>query len=477
MAKRLLILLAVIGFAFCGTVFAGVENIKVSGDITVHAINRSDFHLGSEMPGIKSILDGTTTVSNDDTSVLASVAKLRFDADLTEDVSAVVVLQDERVWGLQTDDIYAEEVYVSMKNVLESPLSLKIGVQPVKLGFIGMTLGDFGSVGSGLTNYYAPTNSAFQEAGIDDLSPRKSIGGITASLDLAPFVIDAGYLKYSEDADTGLTTATAADTDNDRNVYFANIAYLIEGMRAVEVYYVADDTQDTKVGGNAATGRQHNIQNTGLRLLATPISDLLVVFESCYQYQHESPFYGGREDGDAQTAWAAVLGAKYTFRDMEWMPHVVLSYTYLSPKWDGMYEDASAGRIINALTPGANSGTIALTVGARPMDDLAVSVKYINCRLVDPIGTGSMAYVIPGLGLGSVVGNATSQRYLTLYHATYQMTDDKPLFNEVDVTWTYDYSEDVQMTLCTDWFMPDDAFASVNDETAFQALGTLKVSF
>jgi hypothetical protein len=474
MSRKLLVALAVMGIAFAGSTFAAVENIKVSGDATIYAVNRSDYHLGSALPGLYAVLGPVTNggVVDDDISVLASVTRLRFDADLTEDVSATVVLNDERVWGLQADDIYASEAYVSLKNVLESPLSVKIGLQPVKLGIISLSTGDFGGGGAAAnsaTNFYANTNSAFQEGMLDDLSPRKHAAAITANLDLDPFVIDAGFIKYDENT---VAASAPAGVDNDTNVYFLNLAYLIEGMRAFEVYYLVDDTQDAK-----SVGREHNIQNIGLRMLATPIPDLLLIFEGCYQAQKEDPFKGGRDDGDRQSAWATILAAKYTFRDFEWMPNILGSIAFLSPKWDSMYEDASSASIVNALTPGSNCRAISLTFGARPMDDVDVKIKWLNVYFQDPMGAGNMSNIVAGLGLGAGVPNSGTLRYIVGKYATWLMTDDKEFCNEVNLKVTYDYSEDVQLSLETDWFMPGDAFDSTNDETAFQALGTMKVTF
>ncbi|MCK4326390.1 hypothetical protein KAW55_06505, partial [bacterium] len=66
---------------------------------------------------------------------------------------------------------------------------------------------------------------------------------------------------------------------------------------------------------------------------------------------------------------------------------------------------------------------------------------------------------------------------------------DDDLGDELDITLTYDYTEDVQFGLCAAWFNPggwfddlqqggNDLTANANrDETATQIVGSVKVSF
>jgi len=61
---------------------------------------------------------------------LASIARLRFDADLTEDVSVTLRLIADKVWGQTIDesssDVDIDLVYVTLKNLFDYPLTLKI---------------------------------------------------------------------------------------------------------------------------------------------------------------------------------------------------------------------------------------------------------------------------------------------------------------------------------------------------------------
>ncbi|MCP4652000.1 MAG: alginate export family protein [Candidatus Omnitrophica bacterium] len=449
MGKKLLIALVVIGIALTGTVFAAVENIKVSGDFSAYAVGRSNFHLGSSTAGLFGAID------DDDISVLASVARLRFDADLTEEVSAAVVLVDERVWGTQADDIYAEEAYITLKDVLDSPLTIKVGKQPVKLG-LGLILGDFdgdttnGNYGSWTAN----TGSAFYAGRIADLSPRKNPEALIASIDLSPIVLTAGYVKLLE---------STVHQDDDTNIYFANLAYMVEENAAGELYYIASDTQDSPTKGTSKS----NVQTIGLRGAAAPIDNLIILAEGAFQSQKKAfdvsaPSTSGKANGDATSAWAGVVAAQYSFLDIEWAPTVMVDFSVVSPKWDPLYTGQNSTSIATALFPAANARAMGITVTAQPREDLGIKLRYCYADLLRDLENVSV-----GAGSG----------YYPTYYSTLAMTGQTKFFEEVDLLATYDYTEDVQIGLELDWFMPGDAFADANDEKAFQAVGSMKVSF
>ncbi|MBN2830680.1 MAG: hypothetical protein JXL82_00160, partial [Candidatus Omnitrophica bacterium] len=62
-------------------------------------------------------------------------------------------------------------------------------------------------------------------------------------------------------------------------------------------------------------------------------------------------------------------------------------------------------------------------------------------------------------------------------YQTYTMTSNKHLGNAIDITATYDYTEDVQLGLTAGWFAPGKAFDTSNRRTASQVIGSMKVTF
>jgi len=435
MGKKVLMIFSVFFGLFSVAAFAAVESVKVSGDITTYAVSRSDFNLGSQIPAAPFIAD-RDRVPADTVSVLASVARLKFDADLIEDVSARVMLVDERIWGKQSDDIYAEEAYFTLKNFLKIPLTIKVGKQPVHLGN-DVILGDF----DGPTNLAASAGSAFHAGWIDDLSPRKNPEGIVAEYDfsqVAPLKLTSGYLKINE---------SGSATRDDTNIYFANLGLIIQNYPVFELYYIARDTEHK-------TEKDH-VENFGGKLTIKPIDPLILAFEAVFQSQHQSPLVDpfGDPDPKSETAWLACAYAQYSFSNLPWKPALSVDFSIATDKWDTMDENVSVASISNAILYDTNGMVMGATLTARPMSDLGVKLRYANIQLWRPAKVNFSEY------------------------AYYVMTNNKHIGNEVDASALYDYTEDVQLGVEADWFLPGKAYDESNREAARQVLGTMKVSF
>ena len=428
MSRKLLVALAVLSFAFIGSTFAAVESIKVSGDLDTVAVTRSNFDFGS-------------TSLDDNISALASVAVLRFDADLTEDVSVVVSLINERVWGLQTaaNDLDLLESYVTLADMFDTALTLKIGYQPVHLGS-DLIVGDFRG-----TNRTAAVGDAFR-GGAGDLQYRKNPEGLMAILDLAPLTLTGGFFKADENN---------ASVDDDINVYVFNAAYDFSDTTLGELYYIYKDTQDKDTV-------KDDVQNVGARLVTTPMDELTLSVEGCYQIGKETSWTngnltgGGRDDGEHRSDMAFEAAATYSFLDLDWSPTVGVDVAYISENWDPMYENQTPARIDNALFDNTNCRAYGATVTAQPREDLGVSLRYVHFDLNQGIEGGSFTNTI----------------------ATYNMDEKNTnLGDEIDLTFNYDYTEDVKLAMYFDWFLPGRAFAEENQHEAFQALGCLMVDF
>ncbi|MBN3038857.1 MAG: hypothetical protein JW869_05500, partial [Candidatus Omnitrophica bacterium] len=164
MNKRIAVLCALIGAValIAAPAYAEVQNIKISGDITAMALYRENYDLlDSRMAAI----DDQVTVINryvadDADSEFVSVVRLRVDADLTDNVGATVALANLREWdqdrnmdtnaatgapfnlGLvaasetNQDDasIVLDLAYITLKEMLYSPLTLVIGRQNLAYG-------------------------------------------------------------------------------------------------------------------------------------------------------------------------------------------------------------------------------------------------------------------------------------------------------------------------------------------------------
>ncbi|MEK7849860.1 MAG: hypothetical protein AAB213_03465, partial [Candidatus Omnitrophota bacterium] len=198
MSKRLVLLFcALFVFAAAVPAFAAVQNVKVSGDIIARYVLRNDF---DNLKG-----DGVT--GEDQINALNTVTRLRVDADLTDNVSTVIRLINERNWteaNAATTDIDLDLAYVTMKEFLYSPLTLAIGRQELHFGndmIIGDGVGNpdanavSGGIGTNQTTNYTEAGGFGAVNG--DLAYRKAFDAIRATFNYDPLVIDVVYARLS----------------------------------------------------------------------------------------------------------------------------------------------------------------------------------------------------------------------------------------------------------------------------------------
>ncbi len=427
MGRKLCVFLSILALSLVsiGTGYCAVENIKINGYIEMLALSRYGFDLGSS---------GDGAADERDDSGLASILKLGFTADLTEDVTAHVILFNERVWKGTTEtgsgDILLGGLWVTLKDFLNYPVTLKIGKQRVVIGS-GLIVSDVN------TNFKG--SSTFKNTAFADLCGVKTFEGLIATFDYSPLIVNLGALKLSE-GDTG--------ANDDRNLYILDLNYDLTDNTTGEFYYILDDRKKVDIG------------NIGARVVSSPVENLTLSLESAYQYQKYDSVSGSGPRPDKHSSdWAILASATYSFNG--WVPMSIgVDYTRITENWDPMYEEITPADIVNAILPNSNYQAIGATFKAALTDDISLMFRYANLRLVKKVS--------------SISGDDGSYTYLW---SGYSMTDDKDLGNEVDLHLTYDYTEDVQFSLLVGYFNPGDAFADSNDDDATQVIGKLKVTF
>ncbi|MFA5320214.1 MAG: alginate export family protein [Candidatus Omnitrophota bacterium] len=428
MIKRLSVLLclALVAGLACSA-YAEVQNVKVGGDITVLGVGRSNFDLSNGSAGNK---------ENDQGSLFATQTRVRIDSDLTDNVTATLRLINERSWtaeDVQSSDIDLDLAYVTLKEFLYSPLSLKIGRQELRFG---------NALVIGATNTYSPS---VLNGVPGDLSLRKSFDALRATLNYDPLVVDTFYAKINE--------GSSVYVNDDTNLYGVNAAYDFgtKGAKA-EVYMFSKN--------DSSADKNDKVNTFGTLLSAQLVENLNTSLEVAYQDGYT------RDSQVKRNAWAMQAMADYTFADVSLKPNVGLGYTYLSgdkdsgdsknKAWDSMYYDQALNNIAYAILPFSNMKVVNVKGGLKPMEDLSLSAVYGYYMLDKKVSTLSGSYADSG---------------------SYSMNAKKALGNALDITATYDYTEDVQFGLTAGMFAPGKAFASSNDRTATQLIGSMKVSF
>ena len=482
MSKRL-VLFVTFAFLFgiASIAFAEVQNIKVSGDVLLTGILRGDYSLiNDNHPDTDGAADSNNW-NNDKQQYFLRAARVRVDADLTDNVSATVRLLSEGAWGSECiegqtendDEVYLDLAYATLKEFLYSPLTLTAGRQEIMFGN-GMIVADpdtnLAATGwGGRTGVLmANTNSWYYHAA-PDLSLRKAFDAIRVTLDYDPLVIDGIYAKIEE---------RNPSEDDDEALFGVNIAYdFRNSLKTIgELYYFAK-YQGRNV--NATNKKVDRVNTIGARVKMEPIERLSTEIEAAFQCGTYDPALDPNSAPGTpvqrRRAWAVQAMANYEL-DMKYSPVLTGVVAAFSGEhdnaaagtrnkdtyggWDPMYEGQTFGRIVNALIEQGNMVIVGSGVKVVPMEDVTLGVDFYNYWLQAEFAERETT-ILNGLTNGYV----------------YRMSDERYLGKEIDLSLVYDYTEDVQFGLCADWFIPGKAFNAENNNSATQLIGSMKVTF
>jgi len=485
----MILALALVAGLTCAA-YAEVQNVKISGDITVMAVSRNNLDLVKTPTTDGGAGSAVSTAAYDDKEEdLLSITRVRLDADLTDNVSTTVRLLNERNWngesaagtsesnrniGLATanavdeQDLDLDLAFVTLKEFLYSPLTLTVGRQELRFGN-GWIVGDPDTNGAALRSHLAE----------GDLSARKSFDAIRATLDYDPLVIDAIFAKVQENVTT---------RNDDVNLSGLNAAYALDQETTIEAFYFLKtrgsnaaavtnlDSGNATAFGDTSTNKQatDTVNTVGLRVVNKSIKNLSLDAQGAYQFGTYNPKFDPnarwisaaekRETSD-RSAWGLEIAGTYDLQDIEmisqYSPSVTAAYIYLSGAerdqtgnkaykgWDPMFEDQTAGRLINAIMGFSNSHLACVNLKAKPVEDIGLSLDYVM---------GFFAKRYPE-GRQAILSGVTGARNFRMGKTSY-------IGSEVDLTVTYDYTEDVQLSLLYGIFMPG---KSINDGYALPA--------
>ena len=447
MSRKLIIAMAILSFAFAGTTFAAVENIKVSGDINTEAVTR-DLSFGNS---------GST--STNDEQYLFSQIRVKLDADLTEGVSAVISLLNERIWGEEANDnvdgnteLALDLAYVELQEFLYEPLTLVVGRQNLRFGN-ALIIGDPD------TNRYA---SGKVSGEIRDLSLRKSFDAVRGILDFAPWTIDVIYAKVEENT---------LHSNDDVTVIGANAAYDWSSYNGVtEAYFYSVDNSPRPTTASTADSKD-KVYVLGSRAHADLNDNLTLGLEGAYQF-------GDYRVVDASNhrhlnAFAVQAMAEYRLLDAK-NTKLGMNYTYLSGDndngdepdisddayngWNPLFEDQSPGEVINILFDNTNMQYWQLSASTMPQEDITLGIDYIYARLAQD-------------NKGDTIDDGNSGGKINVNR------DDKEIGHEIDLYGVYDYTEDVQLKLTGGWLIPGNLFADSNDNVGYSLRAGMNVNF
>jgi hypothetical protein len=525
MGKRLILVLAfaLVAGLTCAA-YAEVQNVRVSGDITAMGVLRDDFDLRKPTQinnvggGIANTANAGYTYSDKEADLL-SITRLRVDADLTDNVMATVRLLNERNWngesvagvaennrniGLATANAASTEsqidldlAYVTVKEFFYSPLSVKVGRQELHFGNDWI-------VGDPDTNMVA-TKSSLAEG---DLSARKSFDAIRATLDYNPVVVDLVYAKLAENNtvlnDDTTLTGLNAKYDMRRDTALEGFFFSkIKGRDALSPMHADGTTRATwdNLGGdsgptNKFKDKADEVYTVGGRVVNSSVKNMTVDLSAAYQFGTYNPKYdvnAGYTNVSSEhantvnrRAWGAELISSYDLSGVsmleKYSPLVKGAYIYLSGDtndrkdsgtankkyagWDAMYENQTVGHILNAIMGFTNCQLGGLSFQAKPVSDLTAKLDYAAAWFNKRYAPGRQV----------ILSGVEGARLFTM--------DKTPFIGqEVDLTLTYDYTEDVQFGLLGGVFMPSKALnlkdnaQGTTKTNAVEVIGSMKVTF
>lgn len=443
--KKLVVILSALLILPVG-LFAAVDSIKVSGDITSQALTR-DLSLG-----------GTgSDIPADTEDFLFSQVRLRFDALLTEGVSGVIQLINERLWGQESSsdtDVDLDLAYIQLQEFFSDALTLIVGRQNLRYGS-GLIVGDPDS------NMGIPTGNTACPQAISDLSLRKSFDAVRAILDYSPYILDLIYAKVHE----GTTYI-----DDDITLFGVNLAYAWDSYNGItEVYgFGADNSLLTSSGAKVEVQDENSKTYViGARVQWNPNDNLTLGIEGAKQY---GDYRASATSHQHRDAYAIILNGEYRLLD-DLNTTVGAAYINLSgddadsggdyEAWDPMFEDLSPGELINILFAGTNCQIIKVNGSFMPREDVTLGGAYYHVWLNDK---WTATTYNPAIGPARTNTYAVSQ-------------SETDVGDELDVYAVYDYTEDVQFKVVGAWFMPGDFFTSANDESAYSIRGGLSLIF
>jgi hypothetical protein len=443
MSKKLiaiLVLAFVVGIS--AAAYAEVQNVKVSGDITVVPFSRNHLNLGSSYGDSKYVTG------------IAGFTKVKISANLTDNVDAIVGFANERLWTslneggsneATTDNVYLDCAYVSFKDFLKEstgvPLTMIIGRQPIKLGS-GLLVGDPD------TNQME-SDGPLEAPSVGDLSIKKGFDAMVGVLDYNPLTITLGYVKG--------TASDIYDKNDDINVWAAVAAYnfgedyknLVGELTFVQQSVIKSD----------------NVNNVGARFTAMPFKDLGMEVEYVYQTAKKFGVFDYNSSGDLQDSGksrasdAIRVNATFALPDVKLTPSFGLDYTRLSRYWNVMHEDMTPANIMNLIFPNQNVQLIGATLTLKPMKDLTTQWRFASASMAKE---SDDAFTFYSVGTDS----------------DYDIEEgEKDLGYEIDSQFTYDYTSDVQFGFGMGYFKPGKAFHEDNDDAVQQIMGSMKVTF
>jgi len=434
--KKLWLVVALVALGgLTSKTFADVQNIRLSGDIRIRG-----YFLDSADN------DGTGAQGTGNASFISQRTRVSVEADLEDHVLVVVTLQAEGEWGADSAtsgstgagsagvngklsrawDVGVAEAYVQFNELFYTPATLKLGRQYLQYGR-GLII-----------------SSVEQEYNYD---------AARLVLDYYPLTIDlvGGELVNHQAFSAQPTHAGASD------LLFVNARYELSdsALKDVEAYFgwVSQGSSGPIVSSRVPpTVNAGSPLILGARADINPVDALQLWVEGAYEFGADGgPPAGGIPAGNSISAVLFNLGAKYTLKNVQWVPVLNGNYVFASgggknnvdgsfvPWFD--YADGYNGYLFAPALTDIHIFNVGASVKPYENTTLALQVYYYLKADGDGIAGSN-----PNVDFGGMSVSPNSG------------SDARDIGWEIDGILGYDYSKDVRAQLVYGAFVPQGAY-------------------
>jgi hypothetical protein len=447
--KKVWLAAALLGLiTMASSVFADVQNIRLSGDVRIRGYFLQNANSGQRFYGPNRPDD----VNRLDSSFIAQRTRITCEADLEDHVLVVMTLQAESTWGKDYpmsqrtlgSSVELTEAYVQFSEMFFTPATLKLGRQYLNYGR-GLIVSSYDQV----YNFDA--------------------GRLV--LDFYPFTVDLVGAKLGEGNGNSMDKGRGGN-----DLLFINGRYEMKDsiIKNVEAYFGWASRASHSSAWNSSqyspTANAASPWIIGLRTDLTPIKGLQVWMEAAYEggqapvgsLNITTPSWGPPAQDSTLSAFIANVGAKYTFKDVKMEPSVNVEYTFASGggSFSGNgnafvpWFDSKCGQNGYLFQPLLSNIHI-FNVGAsiKPAKNVTASLQAYYYLKAD---SDSFAGSNPAIDIGGLNG-------MTMYSC-----NKTELGAEIDAILSYDYSKDARFSLIYAAFIPDRAFTGTDQSRGDQ---------
>ncbi len=522
---KLFRVLCVLALALCitGSVYAETQSVKVSGDLTMRGIYRNDYNLVSQNNEDPMFNTGRVVgVDGTDQSWAMTVAEVEVAADLTDNVSTVIRMLNQRDWNVSQNltntgpvnnlipngrggyipnsdefDVMVDLAYVQLKNFIYSPLTMTIGRQDLWFGkgfIIGANQQNPGNPTPALTNNIfglSGNNNTLTIGGnlsAPEYTAINSFDAVKAVLDYDPWTITGIWSIIQENS--------VMDRDN-IDLWGVNVGYQFDkynGEAEGYWFYKSDRQvftyQDLKFNSN-------DINTWGLRGSFDPVSWATVAGEGAWQW---GQYVGTTLQNSSRQRNAFALDVstevRYFTDKYAWKPKFGVEYIFYSGNKPESNPDIANG-VYTGWDPmyrGKYDSAIREFVGK-----FYATARYpVRGNYLQSVADDSRTNQNQVIFMGSVqpIDSVTLKANYNLFWNEYAYLDSAPsqsqggrsygqgfdksqgwVGQELDLSANWDYTEDVSFNLLAGWFVPGTVYYDGKDATATDLVGSVKVSF